>query len=115
MKTCSECGRNIAGRQDKRFCSDGCRNVHNNKINKDSNGFMRNINRLLRRNYRILKELNTRGESTASRIELVNKGFDFEHFTSVRTTKKGKTFYFLYDQGYHNLSDDAFMLVKKLE
>ncbi|RZJ73220.1 hypothetical protein [Flavobacterium sp.] len=115
MKKCTECERRIVGRQDKKFCSDGCRNVYNNRINKDSNCFMRNVNRLLRRNYRILKEINAHGECTASRKELLNKGFDFGYFTNIRTTKKGKTFYFLYDQGYHNLSDDAFMLVRKPE
>ena len=54
MKTCLECGEKIVGREDKKFCSDGCRNAYNNKINKDSTNFMRNINNKLRKNYRIL-------------------------------------------------------------
>jgi hypothetical protein len=45
--------RKIVGREDKKFCSDG-RNAYNNKINKDSTNFMRNINNKLRKNYRIL-------------------------------------------------------------
>lgn len=113
MKTCAECGDKMSGREDKKFCSDGCRNSFNNNINKDSNNFMRNINNLLRRNYRILNELNTNGETTASRIELVNKGFDFEHFTGIRTTKKGKTYYFLYDHAYHNHSGDDYRIIRK--
>jgi hypothetical protein len=54
--------RKIVGRGQK-FCSDGCRNAYNNKINKDSTNFMRNINNKLRKNYRILSELNVEGKS----------------------------------------------------
>jgi len=113
MKHCAECGDKMLGREDKKFCSDGCRSTFNNKINKDSTNFMRNINNLLRRNYRILNELNTKGETTASRSELVNKGFDFEHFTGIRQTKKGQTYFFLYDQAYQNLSGEDYILIRK--
>jgi predicted nucleic acid-binding Zn ribbon protein len=50
MKNCLECGEKNCGRGQK-FCSDGCRNAYNNKINKDSNNYMRNINNKLRKNY----------------------------------------------------------------
>lgn len=113
MKTCSECGEKMSGRDDKKFCSDGCRNAFNNKINRDSNNFMRNVNNLLRRNYRILNELNANEETTASRVELVNKGFDFEYFTSIRKTKKGKTIYCLYDQAYQLVRGDDYRLLRR--
>ena len=113
MKTCLECGEKIIGREDKKFCSDGCRNSFNNKINKDSNNFMRNINNTLRRNYRILSELNTEGKSKTSRTKLLSKGFDFECFTNQLQTKTGNTYYFVYNQGYLHLENDFFMLVKK--
>src|SRR4051812_15912687 len=77
MKTCFECGEKIIGREDKKFCSDGCRNTYNNKLNKDSTNFMRNTNKMLRRNYRILSELNVSGSTLTSREKLVQKGFDF--------------------------------------
>ena len=113
MKTCLECAEKIVGREDKKFCSDSCRNAYNNKINKDSNNFMRNVNNKLRKNYRILSELNTDGKSKATRDKMINKGFDFEFFTNVLQTKTGNTYYFLYDQGYRSLDNDYFMLVKK--
>ena len=112
-KSCLECGDKIIGREDKKFCSDGCRNAYNNKINKDSNNFMRNINNKLRKNYRILCELNTEEKSKTTRTKLVNKGFDFGFFTNILQTKTGNTYYFLYDQGYMALENDYFMLVKK--
>jgi hypothetical protein len=113
MKTCLECGDKIIGREDKKFCTDGCRNSFNNKINKDSNNFMRNINNTLRRNYRILSELNTEGKSKTSRTKLLSKGFDFEFFTNQLQTKTGNIYYFVYNQGYLHLENDFYMLVKK--
>ena len=113
MKTCLECSEKIVGREDKKFCSDSCRNAYNNKINKDSTNFMRNVNNKLRKNYRILSELNSEGKSKATRDKMVNKGFDFDFFTNVLQTKTGNTYYFLYDQGYRSLDNDYFMLVKK--
>lgn len=112
-KTCLECGEKIVGREDKKFCSDGCRNAYNNKINKDSTNFMRNINNKLRKNYRILSEINTEGKSKTTRAKLLSKGFDFNFFTNILQTKTGNTYYFLYDQGYRSLDNDYYMLVKK--
>lgn len=113
IKTCLECNEKIVGREDKKFCSDGCRNAYNNKINKDSTNFMRNVNNKLRKNYRILSEINTEGKSKTTRTKLLSKGFDFEFFTNILHTKTGNTYYFLYDQGYLALDNDFYMLVKK--
>lgn len=113
MKTCLECSEKMAGREDKKFCSDGCRNAYNNKINKDSTNFMRNINNKLRKNYRILLAINPDGKSKTTRAKLLSMGFDFEFFTNILHTKTGNTYYFLYDQGYLVLENDFYMLVKK--
>ena len=113
MKSCIECGDQFNGREDKKFCSDGCRNAYNNKINKDSTNYMRNINNKLRKNYRILEELNVEGKTKVSRAKLIAKGFDFEFFTNILNTKTGNTYYFLYEQGYMPLENDFFILVKK--
>ena len=112
-KTCLECSDKIVGREDKKFCSDGCRNSYNNKINKDSTNFMRNVNNKLRKNYRILSALNVDGKSKTTRAKLLSKGFDFEFFTNILNTKTGNTYYFVYDQGYLALENDYYMLVKK--
>ena len=113
IKNCLECNEKIVGREDKKFCSDGCRNAYNNKINKDSTNYMRNINNKLRKNYRILSELNAEGKSKTTRIKLSGKGFDFEYFTTILTTKSGNIYHFIYDQGYMQLEGDFYMLVKK--
>lgn len=113
MKTCLECGEKIVGREDKKFCSDSCRNSYNNKINKDHTNLMRNINNKLRKNYRILVELNPDGKSKTTRNKLMTKGFDFEYLTSIYKTKTGNTYYFIYDYGYMELDNEQYILVKK--
>lgn len=112
-KTCLECHEKIVGREDKKFCSDGCRNAYNNKINKDSTNYMRNVNNKLRKNYRVLSELNPDGKSKTTRAKLLSKGFDFEYFTTILTTSTGNTYHFVYVQGYRLLENDMYMLVKK--
>jgi predicted nucleic acid-binding Zn ribbon protein len=112
-KVCLECGEKIVGREDKKFCSDGCRNAYNNKMNKDSTNYMRNINNKLRKNYRILSDLNAEGKSKTTKTKLLSKGFDFDFFTNILNTGTGNTYYFVYDQGYRFLDNDFYMLVKK--
>ena len=112
-RICPECGDVIVGREDKKFCSDACRNAYNNKINKDSNNYMRNINNRLRKNYRILASLNTEGKTKTTKSRLVSKGFDFDYFTNLLHTKTGNTYYFVYEQGYMPLENDYYILVKK--
>ena len=112
-KSCLECGDKIIGREDKKFCCDGCRNSYNNKINKDSTNYMRNINNKLRKNYRILCGLNVDRKSKTTKSKLLSKGYDFEFMTNILQTKSGNTYYFVYDQGYMVLDNDFYMLVKK--
>ena len=113
MKTCLECDEKIVGREDKKFCSDGCRNAYDHKINKDSNNYMRDINNKLRKNYRILLSINTDQKIKTSRSKLLSKGFDFDYFTNILHTNTGNTYYFLYDQGYMLLDNDFVVIVKK--
>ena len=112
-KNCLECGDKMVGREDKKFCGDGCRNAYNNKMNKDHTNLMRNINNKLRKNYRILTELNPEGKTKTTKNKLISKGFDFDLITSVYTTKTGNTYYFVYDQGYMTVENEGYVLVKK--
>ena len=113
MKNCLECNEKIIGREDKKFCSDGCRNAYNNKQNKDQNNLMRNINNKLRKNYRVLQSLSPENKIKTTRLKLIEKGFDFEYFTSILNTKTGNTYYFIYDYGYMYLENDWLMIVKR--
>ena len=112
MENCLECGGKIVGRSDKKFCSDLCRNAYNNKLNQDSNNTVRNINNALRRNRRILEEICKEDKAKTTKNSLTNKGFDFNLVTSLRTTQKGNTYFFVYDYGYLALDNDFYLVVK---
>lgn len=112
-KKCPECGNDIIGRSDKKYCSDGCRNAHNNTINKDSKNLVRTINNRLRKNYRILESLNPNQKTKTTKDRLLRLGFNFEYFTSTYTTKTGSVYFYLYDQGYLPLEKDYYLLVKR--
>ncbi len=113
MNNCLECGEKIVGRTDKKFCNDGCRNVYNNKHNKDSTNLMRNINNKLRKNYRILSKLNVDGKTKTTKQKLVSLGFNFDYITQYVVYKNGSDYSFVYDQGYKLLEEDFVLLVKK--
>ena len=110
-RRCLECEEFIIGRSDKKFCSDQCRNTFNNRMNSDHTNLVRNINNVLRKNRRILQELNPTDKAKVYKDKLLEKGFNFNHFTSIYTTKKGSTYFFCYEYGYLQLEDNYYFLV----
>lgn len=111
-RSCPECGNKILGRADKKFCSDACRNAHNNALNKDSKNLMRNINNCLRKNYRVLEALNVKDKTKVPKARLQQENFSFQYFTSQYITKSGAVYFYVYDQGYLPLENDWYLLVK---
>ena len=116
-KKCIECNKPLKGRADKKFCDDLCRNSYNNKLNSDSNGYVRNINNTLRKNRRILEETLPATEEMAkiTRSKMIEKGFQFKYFTHTYTNKKGNMYFFCYEYGYLLLEGDWVLIVKRKE
>ncbi|MCB0568530.1 MAG: hypothetical protein KDC66_02150 [Phaeodactylibacter sp.] len=114
-KYCLECGEELTGRTDKRFCSDNCRSTYNYRLNSDATNFIRNINNILRKNRRILAALNTTGKARVHRDKLLERGFKFSYFTNEYVTKSGNIYRFCYDQGYLETDNDFFTLVIRQE
>jgi len=97
---CLECGSQIIGRLDKKFCNDQCRYLYNNKKKRQHEVAILNVNRILRKNRTILKSLNPVGKTTVRRSLLENQGFDFNFFTHTFRTQSGTLYYFNYEYGY---------------
>jgi hypothetical protein len=112
-RICEECGNLVKGRLGKRFCSDYCRNTHNNRLNSDVTLHIRNTNNTLRRNRRILIALNPQGNTRVAKERLLSLGFDFGLHTGHHTTKDGATYFYCYEQGYLPLDKDCYLLVRK--
>ena len=112
-RSCPECGAKIIGRADKKFCSDSCRNAYNNTLNRDRKNLVRTINNRLRKNYRILEQLNQSGKTKVNKEQLLKEEFNFDYITGIYTTKTGSVYHYVYDQGYLALDNGWFLLVKK--
>ena len=113
QKKCLECERPVFGRVDKKFCSDGCRNAYNNKNESAATNYIRNVNNLLAKNRRILLAFNPSGKAKKHRDQLLKKGFDFEYFTHIYTTKNGDQYRFCYEQGYKDIGNDFYLIVAR--
>lgn len=116
-KVCRECGEPIKGRTDKRFCSDACRNIFHYNANNAPINYVRNVVNALKRNRRVLSELNTgpEGKTKVHRDKLLEKGFSFTYHTNAHRTKAGNTYVFCFEQGYLELGNNWFMLVRRDE
>lgn len=114
-RVCLECGDPISGRRDKKFCCSDCKNTFNNHINADASKFVRNINNTLRKNRRILAQLNPTGKTKVSKTQLLDEGFKFSYFTNEYITRGGKVYRFCYEQGYLELEPGTYALVIRKE
>ena len=112
-RLCLDCNEQLKGRSDKKFCDDQCRSNFNNRQLSENTSFMRQVNSILKRNRRILEELNPGGKIKINRKRLLAKGFNFEYFTNIYQTQTGKNYFFCYESGYLPLEHDEILLVRR--
>jgi len=108
---CLECGEKIIGRIDKKFCDAQCRNSFNNKRKRISEKQIIEINRILRRNRKILKQFNPEGKTTVRKEYLDKLNFDFKFHTHTFTSKHGNTYKFCYEYGYLEIENGEKILI----
>ena len=112
-RKCLECDEPLRGRADQKFCNDQCRSAYNNRQFVESNGVIRTINRILKKNYQILSSLNPTGKTTVLVRELQKRGYRDDYHTGTYVTKEGRVYYFCYDQGYSEIENNKVILVKR--
>jgi len=112
-KTCHHCGAPLAGRVDKRFCSDHCRSsaANTRKLTDPGERLMRDINMLLRHNRHLLRQASPHGKTTVRREVLELSGFNFSYFTHIYRTQKGDAYHFCYDYGYLLVPENKVLIV----
>lgn len=111
-RMCKECNNPVSGRSDKKFCCDDCRSAYNNRLNSDSNNFMRTVNNILRRNRRILHKLYDKGETSIDRDQLIRAGFAFGYYTNEKKITSGTVHRYCYELGYEEQKAEQYKLVK---
>ena len=102
---CLVCSLPITGRRDKKYCSDQCRFLHNNKKKNITEEPILTVNRSLRKNRSILKSLCQAGKATVRKELMDSLGFDFNRFTNLYMTNQKQVYYLCYDYGFTPLID----------
>ncbi|MDD2425848.1 MAG: hypothetical protein PHP30_04365 [Bacteroidales bacterium] len=112
MRKCPECGGSVVGRCDRKFCCDDCRNSYHNRRNRTENNELKRINRILKNNYCIIREISSPSVSDStsqpgdkncyicSRDYLLSQGFNFYYHTSLDEINPGELRFHCYDIAY---------------
>ena len=111
---CIQCQQEIrAGRADKKFCSDACKNEYHNTERQLENGETSRIVLTLKQNRRILKLLlGDREELFVPKEALAKKGFDFDLHTHRIVSGQGNTFILCFNYGYRVMEESKLKIVK---
>lgn len=99
-RKCHTCGIPIYGRIDKRFCSDQCRYIENNKQKQQTEAIVLEMNIAMRKNRKILMTLCPKGRSVVRKEVLVTMGFRMDLFTALFVTTAKQIYYLCYDFGF---------------
>ncbi|WP_379090685.1 hypothetical protein [Pedobacter sp. UC225_65] len=113
---CGHCDKELFGRSDKKYCNDTCRNKANSfrrkRIKWDEPKHVYQISRDLLRNRRIMADTHAwEGDPKfLTRGQMLDKGFNFDFYTNILETKKGR-YYYCYEYGYKELENGKIMIV----
>lgn len=103
---CPICNNPLIGRADKKYCSDQCRYLANNKNKFQAERPILDINKVLRKNRSILKALCPVGKATVRRDVLDAMGYDVRVFSSLFLTSKKQIYYVCYDFAFTPILDN---------
>ncbi len=100
-RRCLECNELIKGRSDKKYCSVYCKSSYHYRKNleRDDNMFVL-IDKILKKNRRILKEFNKAGKSIVRKDVLLEEGFNPKYFTHYWKGKSNNLYLFCYEYGF---------------
>jgi predicted nucleic acid-binding Zn ribbon protein len=113
MTHCIACGTLLVGRNDKRFCDDACRSGYHNSQGREQNGFILHINKILKRNRKILIDLYNRNLPVVPIQKLQENGFLFGFCTSIEVIRKKERTRYCYEYGYTITSRKFVKIVKQ--
>lgn len=103
---CIKCDKPLTGRADKKFCDSYCRNSFNNQSRSSEEVLITAVNKVLRKNRRILRTLSPLGKAIVRKEVAAEMGFNFSHFSAIFSSKQG-VYYLCYDYGYRAVMDNG--------
>lgn len=111
--SCRFCGEPLKGRSDKRFCNNACRVAFHNARNEGKRIVIKAVNKVLLKNYQILKMHWDVGEREISQYMMLQSGFNFNYFTSIQKLDSGASYCFCYDIGFSKMDEATIRILKK--
>lgn len=111
---CLQCQKPIqAGRADRKFCNDGCKNEYHNRERAREYSNTSHVISRLKQNRRILEGLlGERPEMFLTRDVLAKYGFDFDFHTHRHVSAQGNTFLLCFNFGYRVMDGQRVKIVK---
>lgn len=113
-KMCPMCRKKVVGRSDKKFCSITYKSNYHFKLNKHTELAAKRVDKILRRNRSILREI--MGKRTTkkkiSRLLLDKKKFNYNYITGFHINTKKKTIHHVYDYSWAIFSDQEVLIMK---
>ena len=97
---CIRCGETVHGRSDKKFCSDACRTDYHNEQRRQQEKQLREVNRILAGNWKILSGLIRQGRLQLSDAELSARNFNFGIYTASQRRFPAGRVYWCYNCSY---------------
>ena len=110
-KKCLFCNAILIGRIDKKFCDAHCRNNFNNRTKQKREKQILEINKTLRKNRSILRQLSPTGKTTVRKEYLLKLDFNFKYCTHNYTTSHGNTYTYCYEYGYLEIEEGMKILI----
>lgn len=114
-RLCKICENRLTGRGDKIFCNISCKNEYHRQMREFARTQGARINSFLERNYILLHEVlgSKKGQVKVDRNILAKKKFRFKYHTHYHINSRNKTYYYIYDLGWMEFSDDEILIVRK--
>lgn len=109
---CLECGHELHGRKNKKFCSLTCKNAYNNRRIGRIRQYRSEIMSRLARNYEILESLLNEKVSSISLEELKTLGFDENCITGHRSGYRKHEECRCFDLAYYRSGSKIFGLCR---
>lgn len=113
---CLLCQKPVAGRSDKKFCDDYCRNTYNNQQKCRLTNYVRKVNNALLKNRKLLESLlpERTDKAKVHRDQLLDLGFQFRYHTHSIAHPKGRLYFYCYEYGYAAVEPQWYLIVRTM-
>ncbi|MCA6451007.1 MAG: hypothetical protein IM537_16275 [Pseudanabaena sp. M57BS1SP1A06MG] len=113
---CAYCGEEIPHyRSNKKYCDEDCKSKHFNQLQKEANLEMGRVNRILKKNFQIMKDLLDEEKNVkVKKIKMEKKGFNFRFHTSV-ISFSGLTYHNVYLLSWRDIEGEQVIISRAPE